>query len=131
MMTEIKSNARLLVTAAAAAMIAGAGIAAENGAFAAGEAEIILASSDDGVGASAGVATSPSRGNEGDGTVLDEVGDADTVTETDDSDPAGASAGVDRSPSRSGAEATEPVAGSNISETAETTNNPELPATSD
>ncbi|QDI77603.1 MULTISPECIES: PRC-barrel domain-containing protein [Leisingera] len=129
MKIEMKSNARMLVTAAAAALVAGAGIAAENGSFATAEAELILASSDDGVGASAGVETSPSRGNEGEGTVLDEAGAADSVTETTDSDPAGASAGVDRSPSRDGTEGTEPVAGADISETAESTNSPALPNT--
>lgn len=132
MMTQMKSNVRVLVTAAAAALVAGAGYAAGNDTFATADAPIILAANeDDAPGASAGADRSRTFGNEGEGTVLEEAGDADTVTETSDSDPAGASAGVDRSRTRDGVEGTEPVAGSNISETAETTNNPELPAASD
>ncbi|WP_323775554.1 PRC-barrel domain containing protein [Leisingera sp.] len=129
MKTEMKPSARMMLTAAAAALIAGAGYAAGNSVSSGGEAEMVIAANDDGsVGASAGVDTSPSRGNEGDGTVLEEVGDTKSVTEASDSDPAGASAGVDQSPSRDGGEGTEPVAGTNISETAESTNSPSLPA---
>lgn len=130
MKTEMKTNVRMLITAAAAALVAGAGYAADQTASAGAEAQLILAASDDdSAGASAGAETSPSRGNTGDGTVLEEVGDADTVTETSDTDPAGASAGVDRSKSRDGSEGTEPVAGADISETAESTNSPSLPNT--
>ncbi|UWQ83451.1 PRC-barrel domain-containing protein [Leisingera caerulea] len=130
MKIEMKSNVRMLVTAAAAALMAGTGYAASSDASAGAEAQIILAANEDeSAGASAGADRSRTFGNEGEGTVLDEAGDAETVTETNDSDPAGASAGVDRSRTRDGEEGTEPVAGTNISETAESTNSPSLPNT--